>query len=275
MISGKTDEWDCTGLCFGILYSNSIGTKLNPVTETHVNSLRELRIMRFLPTFRKVPLLMPTSRVEATFLGLNLDVENLRASAHQKSFPTTERILNQLKEEQKLVSALQQKSSALEEELNFKPKTFLSNLPPKPSHVIQDRQSEISTILQHMKELKSSSNGEITKIYLSGNPGCGKSQLARMVGEAFYKHASTNDLAFVATFNAETLETLFNSFDTFSRALGCTEYAVSRITTSNDKTEDKLGQFQRLVSPKMREFSTWLLIIDNVVDLKTVRLFWS
>ena len=122
--------------------------------------------------------------------------------------------------------------------------------------MIQDRQSEI---LQHMKELKSSSNGGITTIYLSGNPGCsGKSQLARMVGKTFYKHVSTNDLAFIAKLNAETLETLFNSYDSFSRALGCTEYAVSRITTSNDKTEEKLGQFQRLVSPKMRGFSTWL-----------------
>lgn len=278
MINGKTEEWDCTALCFGILYSNSIGTTLNPVTDTHVNSLRELRNEVFAHISKgatsDADFQSFISRVEAAFLGLNLDVETLRASAHQKSFPTTERILNQLKEEQKLVSALQQKSSALEEELNFKPKKFLGNLPPKPSHVIQDRQSEIATILQHMKELKSSSNGEITTIYLSGNPGCGKSQLARMVGKAFYKHVSTNDLAFVATLNAETLETLFNSYDSFSRALGCTEYAVSKITTSNDKTEEKLGQFQRLVSPKMREFSTWLLIIDNVVDLKTVRLFW-
>ena len=43
MINGQTEEWDCTALCFGILYSNSIGTTLNAVTETHVNSLRELR----------------------------------------------------------------------------------------------------------------------------------------------------------------------------------------------------------------------------------------
>lgn len=30
MGNGKTDEWDCTALCFGILYSSSIGTTLNP-----------------------------------------------------------------------------------------------------------------------------------------------------------------------------------------------------------------------------------------------------
>jgi len=40
-------------------------------------------------------------------------------------------------------------------------------------------------ILKQMEELKKSSDGETTTTYLSGNPGCGKSQIARMVGETF------------------------------------------------------------------------------------------
>ncbi|KAJ7383507.1 hypothetical protein OS493_027673 [Desmophyllum pertusum] len=97
-----------------------------------------------------------------------------------------------------------------------------------------------------MKELRKNSDGEISTIYLSGNPGCGKSQIARMVGETFYQQVSTEDLAFVATLNAESLETLFNSYDSLSRALGCTEFAVGRITTSKDSIEEKLEQFSEI-----------------------------
>lgn len=63
-------------------------------------------------------------RVEAAFLGLNLDVTDIRAISHQQSFPTEELrlLVDQLLKEQ-------EKSSALEEELHAEPKTFLGNLP--------------------------------------------------------------------------------------------------------------------------------------------------
>ena len=280
MINGQTEEWDCTKLCFGILYSNSIGAKLNAIIKTHVNDLREFRNEVFAHiskgTITDTDFKGFVARVEAAFVGLNLNVCSIRAIAHQKCLPTAERrlLMDQLKQEQEEVRALQEKSSALEEELKSKPTTFLGNLPTKPSHVIQERHSEVSMIMKHMEELKINSEAEVSTLYLSGNPGCGKSQIARMVGEAFYKQVPPDDLAFVATLNAETLETLFNSYDSLSRALRCTEYAVGRITTSKDKIEEKLKQFQRLVTPKMGEFSSWLLIIDNVVDLKAVRQFW-
>lgn len=69
------------------------------------------------------------------------------------------------------------------------------------------------------------------------------------------------------------METLFNSYNGLSRALGCIKFAVTRITTSKDSIEEKLEQFQRLITPKMKEFLTWLLIIDNVVNLEAVRRF--
>ena len=45
---------------------------------------------------------------------------------------------------------------------------------------------------------------------------------ARMVGETFYNQVFQSDLVFVSTLNAETVETLFNSYNGLSRALGCT-----------------------------------------------------
>lgn len=280
MINGDSKEWDCTALFFGILFSSSIGKSLSPTIYSHVDDLRVFRNEIFAHvskgTISETDFKTLIRRVEVAFLGLSLPVGDIKAISNQKSFPTKEwRLLkDQLAQEQEEVRALQEKSTALEEELKSNPKTFLGNLPTKPSHAIQQRLSEVSMILEQMEELKKSSDGEITTTYLSGNPGCGKSQIARMVGEAFYKQVSHNDLVFVATINAETLETLFNSYDSLSRALGCTEFAVARITTSKDSIQEKLQQFQRLVTPKIKEFSTWLLIIDNVVNLEAVRRFW-
>lgn len=280
MINGDSKEWDCTALFFGILFSSSIGISLSPTIYSHVDDLRVFRNEIFAHvskgTISETDFKTLIRRVEVAFLGLSLPVGDIKAISNQKSFPTKEwRLLkDQLAQEQEEVRALQEKSTALEEELKSNPKTFLGNLPTKPSHAIQQRLSEVSMILEQMEELKKSSDGEITTTYLSGNPGCGKSQIARMVGEAFYKQVSHNDLVFVATINAETLETLFNSYDSLSRALGCTEFAVARITTSKDSIQEKLQQFQRLVTPKIKEFSTWLLIIDNVVNLEAVRRFW-
>ena len=281
MKNGNTKQWDCTALFFGILYSGSIGKFLKGAAiYSHVDDLRVFRNEIFAHvskgTISDSDFNTLIGRVETAFLGLSLPVRDIKVIANQKSFPTKEwRLLrDQLLQEQEEVRTLQEKSSALEEELKSMPKTFLGNLPTKPSHVIQERSSEVSIILERMKELKESSDGESSTIYLSGNPGCGKSQIARMVGETFYKNICTDDLAFVATLNAETLETLFNSYDSLSRALGCTEFAVGRITTSKDSMEEKLEQFQRLVAPKMKEFSFWLIIVDNVVDLEAVRRFW-
>lgn len=266
MVNGKTDNWDSTALCFGILYSNSIGSTLNPAVRRYVNDLREFRNKGFAHvakgTINSTDFYSLIVRVEAAFLGLSLDVTAIRDIANQNSFPTEE------------LSLLRDRLSALEEEFNSELKTFRGSLPTKPSHVVQERHSEVSTILKHMKELKTNSNEEITTVYISGNPGCGKSQIARMVGEAFYQQISPGELAFVATLNAESLETLFKSYDSLSRALRCTEVAVGRITASSDQIEDKLEQFQRLVTPKMKEFASWLLIIDNVIVLEDVRQFW-
>ena len=280
MIKGNRKEWDCTALFFGILFSGSIGTTLSSTMKSHVDDLRVFRNEIFAHvsngTISEMDFISLIGRVEAAFIGLSLPVEDIKAIANQKSFPIKEsRLLrDQLVKEQEEVKAWQKKSTALEDELKSNPKTFLGNLPTKPSHAVQQRLCEMSMILKQMEELKKSSDGEITTTYLSGNPGCGKSQIARMVGEAFYKQVSHSDVVFVATLNAESLETLFNSYDSLSRALGCTEFAVAGITTSKGSIQEKLEQFQRLVTPKMKEFSTWLLIIDNVVNLEAVRRFW-
>jgi len=210
---------------FGILFSTSIGTSLSPTIHSHVDDLRVFRNEIFAHvskgTISEIDFKSLIGRVEAAFMGLSLPVGDIKAIANQKSFPIKESrpLKDQLVKEQEDVRAWQEKSTALEEELKSNPKTFLGNLPTKPSHAIQQRLREVTMIPKQMEELKKSNDGEITTIYLSGNPGCGKSQIARMVGEAFYKQVSHSDLD---------------------------------ITTSKDSIQEKLEQFQRLVTPKMK-----------------------
>ena len=40
---GNTNEWDCTVLFDAILYSNSIGTHLNPMQKSEINNFRKIR----------------------------------------------------------------------------------------------------------------------------------------------------------------------------------------------------------------------------------------
>lgn len=127
-----------------------------------------------------------------------------------------------------------------------------------------------------MQELYDRSNGAVSTIYLSGNPGCGKSQLARQLGEEFYNVWShnTEGLIFVATLNAETLHGLADSYITLAKNLGITEYAITEMEKSKrKKPEEAIKQAMCMVSRKIATFSKWLIIADNVVDLQLVRSY--
>ena len=294
MINGNCKEWDCTALFYSILYSGSIGASSCPPLShlgkvgSYVDSLREFRNDVFAHVsegrISDHDFQLLVQRVEIPFIGLGLSLSGVRAVANQSDFPTVEvrNLKSQLLQEQKIMKYLQQQnavlreiSDALEEELASEPKSFLDSLPLKPSHILEERTHEVSLITEQLKELHNCSDGGVTTIYLSGNPGCGKSQLARQVGEIFFKQGSNDKLYFVTTLNANTLEDVVYSYDSLSRALGCTEYAVSAITTSSgSNAQQKLKQFKTLVASKMKAFSSWLIIVDGVIDLEAVRAFW-
>ena len=125
-----------------------------------------------------------------------------------------------------------------------------------------------------MDNLENESNGVVSTIYLSGNPGCGKSQIARQVGqEAFDKRSRKGaGLTFVATLNAETLETLANSYFKLARQLKITDYTLTNLATSKvGRPEETIQHLIRLILLQMKQLSGWLIIADNVVDLPLVR----
>ena len=124
-----------------------------------------------------------------------------------------------------------------------------------------------------MQELHDGSNGAVSTIYLSGNPGCGKTQIARQIGEEFFKIGLRENeaLTFVVTLNAETPETIADSYLILAKRLGITEYTLTNLATTKDNSPEKrIQHLQCLVFPKLKQFSKWLMIADNVVDLSSV-----
>ena len=176
---------------------------------------------------------------------------------------------------QDLVDQLQQREEqlqVLEDQLQNETPSFCI-LPPKPSHDIAGRNSEVVEITQQLKKLKQAAEKTLSHLYISGNPGSGKSQLAGLVAKQFFDHAQKdpNANAFVMTLNAESLDTLLESYFSFARHLKCPEYAVTNIFQSKDlKADEKIIHLETLISTKVTSYSSWLLVADNVKSISQV-----
>ena len=110
----------------------------------------------------------------------------------------------------------------------------------------------------------------------SGNPGSGKSQLAGLVAENFYKEArkDTSALSFVMTLNAENLESLLESYFSLARKVSCPAYTITSTENSKDlDTEQKIAIIKDLIATKIHLYSSWLLVIDNVTNLARMGQF--
>ena len=294
--NGNTTEWDCTCLFFAILYSDSIGTTLGLAVQKDVDDLRQFR--NDIAHINEAELTdadfqKRVGDVIATFSSLKLPVKDIVEVQTQKSFLTAEVVnlrrqvanLDNLKNEllqaksdlqlaQSTIQKTEEQVEALTQEVNSRVESFY-NLAFKPSHEVIERSNDVTRIMKKMQELEDRSNGaRISTIYLSGIPGCGKSQIARQIGrEVFEKRSHESEsLTFVATLNAETLKALAESYMNLARQLGVTEYTLTNLDTlKEDSPKEKIQRLKRLILPRMKQFSNWLIIVDNVVDLSLVR----
>ena len=298
---GNTAEWDCSCLLFAILFSDSIGTTLSSTIRKEVDDLRQVR--NDIAHINEVELTDAefqnyVARVIAAFTSLKLSTNEIEDVKNQSSFPTAE--VNSLKikadglkadlkakneEVKNLNSELQltrdtlqtkqEEVETLTQEINSKVESFCS-LTFKPSHQIIRRSNDVTRIKNKLEELYNESKGAISTIYLSGIPGCGKSQIARQVGQEVYDKSLREDegLTFVSTLNAETLDSLADSYFNLAKQLGVTEYALTNLATSTKvDSSEKIQHLMRFISPKVKQFSAWLIIVDNVVDLSVVRSY--
>ena len=305
---GKTKEWDCSCLFFAILFSYSIGSTINTTTRKDIEDLRQVRndIAHISEaTLTDTQFQNHVGIVLNAFKSLSLPISDIETVKNQKTFPTAE--VNGLKAqaanlETKLQTAksdfqdvkdaikakedenltltselkeAKEQMKCLTEEINLKVESFCLLTSNSPHKIIL-RRTEVSKIIGKMKALEERSNGAVSTIYLLGMPGCGKSQIARQTGEQFFtmKSGKSKSLTFVATLNAESLETLRDSYFSLAKKLGVSEYAISKLAIAElESAGETIRHLQRLIRPITNLFSNWLMIADNVEDLPLVRSF--
>ena len=208
MKNGDTAEWDCTMLFYAILYSDCING-LNPTVQSHVDDLRKLRNEDFAHMPRghlsEKDFQSVIFKVKNAFVALGLPTQKIQDIQNQTSFPTEE-LTNILKTVDDLNQDVQENKRKLQDkdnELLKRGKELLEKeeqrqvleqqlltsvspfcvLPPKPTHEVTGRDSEVSEITQKLGALKGANDDALSTLYISGNPGSGKSQLAHLVAK--------------------------------------------------------------------------------------------
>ena len=288
--NGNTAEWDTVCLFFAILYSDAIGCTLSPAVRRAVDDLRQFRneiAHTFEAELTDADFQSYVGRVLNAFTSLGLPVNKINDIKYQTDFPTVDSnalkvqadnlnadLQTKEKEAYNLTSELQSKKKEVEpltHEINSKVESFCI-LTFKPSHPIIRRVNDVTKIMKKLDELQNDSKGAISTVYLSGIPGCGKSQIARQVGQEIFdkRWREGEDLTFVATLNAETLDSLAESYCSLARHFGITDNALANLEASRNLPE-KIEYLKTLIFSKTKQFSNWLIIVDNVVDLSSVQ----
>ena len=263
MINGNRAEWDSTMLFYAILFSDCIGAGLNAVVRSNVDDLRKFRNQAFAhvpadhisaPKFQS-----QIAKVQVAFQALGLSTTKIQEIRNQTCFPTSH-----LKKVLKEFEKLKLKVKGLEDQLQSETTPFCI-LPPKPSHAVAPRNDEVANIGQELKQLRETNDSRLSYLYISGNPGSGKSQLAGLVAEQIFKESTDT---FVMTLDAANLDSLLESYVSFARHLNCPEYAITSTLNDKDlKTEKKIAYIKSLAGTKVELYASWLLLVDNVVSI--------
>ena len=189
---------------------------------SNVNDLRKFRNEDFAhipqgqlsdPDFKVV-----VQKLENAFKALGFSTVEMQ-TINTKAFQTDE-VKKLMDEVQNLNQELQTKDAklytseeqrqVLEQQLDNKVESFCV-LPPKPSQQVAGRGHEVAKIEKELDNLRKANENSLSYCYISGNPGCGKSQLAGLVAKRFYDEAISgpSDPSFVMTLNAEKLGSAF------------------------------------------------------------------
>ena len=287
MKKGNRAEWDGTMLFYAILHSDSIHG-LNATVRSSVDDLREFRneVFAHMPRgqLSDLQFRVAARKVQIAFQVLGLTTVQIQNICKQKSFPTEE-LQNVMKQVQNFYQELQEKDAKLQtteeqrQVLEVQLKQDASSfciLPPKPSHEVVTRDCEVAKITQQLNKLNSANEGSLSYVYISGNPGSGKSQLAGLVAKKIYDEAIKDpDVhSFVMTLNAESLETLLDSYVSLARQVKCPDYTVIDTRYSKEmKVEEKINNLRDLIATKIHLFASWLLVVDNVTSVSLVHDF--
>ena len=235
---GDTNQWDCAVLFDAILYSNSIGrARLSATTQTEVNNLREIRIEIMHITEGKLSnsvLQTMTTSVKSAFNILGLSINEINRIITEKNRYTSFQVL-----------------------------------PVKPSHEVVDRSEKIK-ISQDLQKLSNDNDGELTYFYICGNPGSGKSQLARQVCEDIYKGINWQTETFFMTLDGKSLDSLLTSYEKLCRRLNCDESVLEDILNSSKSKDEKIKDLRSQIPTRIKNWERWWIIVDNVENLANI-----
>ena len=314
MVNEDRAQWDCTMLFYAILYSDSIaGHGLSPLIKINGDDLRKFRNEDYAHMtegqFSNADFKITVAKVETAFRALGLSAVEIQTVSKQTTFPTDE-LQNVKTSNQKLTQDLQAKEAELqekdskfqeekdkfegkkaelqdmlktteeqrkvfEEQLQRKVEPFCV-LPPRPPHLIASRDYHVDKVTQKLLNLRKANRNTLSYCYISGNPGSGKSQLAGLAAEKYYKEASKDTTApsFVMTLNAENPEALLTSYQSLARKMQCPECTINTTENSKDlNNERKIAIIKDLIAAKIHLYSSWLLVIDNVTNLSWIGQF--
>ncbi|CAH3019891.1 unnamed protein product, partial [Porites evermanni] len=268
MKNGNRREWDCTMLFYAILFSDCVGPGVSAIVRKYVDDLRNFRNEEFahMPqgSLPEIDFQNAISKVDVAFQALSLPTVKIQDLKCQKNI--SNKRFNK-------VNNLKQEVQVLEDQLQNEAPSFCV-LPPKPSHEIGGRESEVAKIVQQLRELNESSDKRLSYLYVSGNPGSGKSQLAGLVAKRFYDEVNEipGGSSFAMTLNATSPDSLLVSYTSFARHLKCPDYSVIKILESKDwNVEKKITNLTTLIAEKVGCYTSWLLVVDNVTDMASVQ----
>ena len=278
MINGNRAQWDCTMLFYAILYSDCVGPYLASTVRNNVDDLRNFRNGEFahVPqgSLPEIDFQNAIGKVHVAFKALGLSTVKIDDIKNEKTFPTDE-LRKILKEVDDVKQGLQEKENqrqVLEDQLQKEASSFCI-LPPKPTHEIESRESEVAQIAHQLRELKKANKNRLSYLYISGNPGSGKSQLAGLVAERFFDEVKEMPCtsSFVMTVNAASQNSLLESYANFARQLKCPDFSVMQTLSSKDwNIKEKIANLKMLIAAKIGCYTSWLMVVDNVTKLTFV-----
>ncbi|XP_046855151.1 uncharacterized protein LOC124448185 [Xenia sp. Carnegie-2017] len=234
---GETSKWDCTTLFNAILYSNSIGKHLDKRTKNAVHALRCER-NKYAHWYEREcsddDFDDIVSIIEKSFKYLNFSLDEInKIKNHRNSFNS------------------------------------FQVLPSKPNHFIVERTELHDKIINDLEKLRNDNNNELTYFYITGNPGSGKSQLARQVCEKISCDWK-NRTSFVMTLDGKNEDSLLKTYRVLGYRLNCDKDMIKKFDDENCSITDKVKNLRWLVSTRLKFWKNWLIIVDNVEQLSKI-----
>ena len=148
-------------------------------------------------------------------------------------------------------------------------------LPPQPSHRCQPRQKDVEQLHLRFEYLrKKNGTDKVVTLYIVGSPAFGKTTLASLFAQDYYKgnreHVSKLFIGFV---DATSRPTLLESYCILADETGHAD-AVKEVRQLSGSEKELLGLqlLVPLVKKELRGQTRWLLVVDNLTfDVKPLQ----